>query len=674
MPARPFPILFPGFLCLMVLAGPSRGQDGPEREGDRRRRTIGKVVLRGGKAWEGARIAFVSWPYRLAPGIGTADRLEVRADRRGRFRTRLLSGRRYMAWAREEVSPGLFRVSEILDDVVAGIPLKFTEKRARIRVRRFRLEGRKVWKDYEPLGVEVLYGNERIPDRLPLALLEGDEVVVPPLPGTVVLQVLGKEGMPILSRRVDTRARGGSGTEDEVPRGGMEKEESPEALPLGRPVEVRIGVLKGKGGGNRKPSKMDGEAIAGARIELCVKTFAGSSGLPRLYPSGKTDEEGVARCRIPSTLSPIPLRVTAPGFSETYASFSLSLGEEERVGEGEEPDFIVTLKPGFVVKGRVLMGQGRGLAGLPLLVWASRPTGWSSWAHRRGPSFHLTTDAKGDFVLPSQDPRCTLFLAALLPDGILRTLEGDGPPLSPVAWLHFRTESKGGNLELGDLDLRKLSILRVRAVHSDGSPVVRPLFGFGETQVHPNGLIGVYNPAVFLGDGRGRLGFLCGESEGMILGARAEDGGYAQVALGKDAGEELPSRDGAKERALFLEMKKTLLVAGRVLDPRGKPLPEARVNVYFNFTGNGGEWRLYSFLGNQGGNIVRTDRNGRFRVGVPANVMVNLSASLQAGGRWFYSGATQIRAGEEEDPEPIELEIPLPKDSEVPGREDGKHK
>ena len=93
----------------------------------------GVVRLPGGDVAAGATVTLhrlqTGWPEWRRAG----NPVPAITDERGRFRAKLLPGRRYSAWASASTGPDKLRVTSIVEGVAAGRPLKLVAATGRIR-------------------------------------------------------------------------------------------------------------------------------------------------------------------------------------------------------------------------------------------------------------------------------------------------------------------------------------------------------------------------------------------------------------------------------------------------------------------------------------------------------------------------------------------------------------
>ena len=88
-----------------------------------RRSVAGSVTDCAGQPWAGATVTLIARAIPDYPHAGRADEIRVVADADGKFRVRVLTFRRYSAWAHERLKGGSHRLSDVVQDVCHGLPI-----------------------------------------------------------------------------------------------------------------------------------------------------------------------------------------------------------------------------------------------------------------------------------------------------------------------------------------------------------------------------------------------------------------------------------------------------------------------------------------------------------------------------------------------------------------------
>ncbi len=185
-----------GFLLTAFLPCQAQEADLP------RGKALGEVRNKDGKPWVGAKVCLVSWPVPDNFRIGRPDRVETRADERGRFRARILEGRSYTVWAQgEQGAGGTLRLSNVQTDVVPQVPVLLEEQEQAARGSGIRITGLEEWAEYKPLRLRLVDANG--PRELALEIGEDGRCRLPPRIGGSTLEVLatGPHGILLVQKK-----------------------------------------------------------------------------------------------------------------------------------------------------------------------------------------------------------------------------------------------------------------------------------------------------------------------------------------------------------------------------------------------------------------------------------------------------------------------------------------
>ena len=206
-----------GFLLAILFAiasVPSPGQD-PAVRG----RAFGLVRDRAGEPWPSAQVTLLSRPIPRNEWVGSADRIDVVTDERGRFRAEILPNRPYSAWAVQSVQGNgdTYRHSNLVENVFPNVPVILGEAGDPRPRKRLRVRGREAWKDSAPLRIQVVgtAANALIEH---LDLDQAGEALLPPMAGAVcTAEVYTDSGQLLWEQQVSLAQSGDAPLELSLP-------------------------------------------------------------------------------------------------------------------------------------------------------------------------------------------------------------------------------------------------------------------------------------------------------------------------------------------------------------------------------------------------------------------------------------------------------------------------
>lgn len=594
-------------ICIPAVVGGAAGvraQDGRPRA-----KAFGIVRTADGRPWPGAMVHLFSRCVPSIEGAGGVDEIVVRSDGRGRFRAHVLTGRPYTTWARGVPRKGRYRVTGVVENVFPSVPVILREV-GLAPVLRVAVHGLDAWRDHGPLRCRLVAETGNVLVR-ELALDAHGTGVAPPMPlEKVWLEVLGRDGFPVARRRIALAGKPGSTVSVSVPR--------PVSIGF---VARDIATEKGLGG-----------------VELCRRMGG------RLLGLGRTEQDGYARITVPAdVLTPAGVRTLIVRRSG-YGPGGVRRGpERKRSGawppiRGRAPiDLYTHLAAGKDTKARFLLGPERPAAGLPILV-----AGWGTHFETSNRRFSCTyrdvlhTDEQGRVTIPGAFSGYPAVVHAVLTERHLAAL--------PRAWrarlhpvVHHVILPDGSGRER-TVDLLELCPVDLAVTAADGAPAAHAvvtvlLAGTGHPGLLPDDLRDV------IADRAGRVRLLLPPGDERTLSIRYRDSWtVGRLAVRRVAGDERPAQ-------LRVRLREPRLVAGRVVDARGRALAGVDLRIYPYYLGNlsfpedeatpqdlAGKGRnaavlgalrdprwFYAFAARVGLNVrVRTDAEGRFRFIVPA--------------------------------------------------------
>ncbi|GEM_PF-5927145 len=433
---------------------------------------------------------------------------------------------------------------------------------------------------------------------------------------------------------------------------------------------VRLKIRKSKnGGGGSDPAK-------GVRLRvLPPDKLLGLFDWKQSAPLTTTDEDGLGLLTLPippGKTGRVSRSWKMVAESEGYCFIfpniyrSVEYPKEPGVKRAKDLGTPLTLnlfsRKGFSIKGRLLKADGKPLAHHPLLLYTSRPSSANGWSHGRDPLYVGETGEDGSFHLGHLDPRSTQVLAVVLDEEDRAALAEETPWLDPRAVIFFREDSKQKDelVDLKEFRLDRLHRLDLKVLFLDNSPAAFSRVLIAESQMHPNGLIGMYYPIEGFSDRKGRFAILlsdCVATVGVV-------GPDKRSAVKRVTFKGKPSQ---RIQETF-SLGPGRLLRGTVSDANGKPFPNA--TIYLNLYSSGRnrlEWIFSTYRQN---NSVKSDAKGRFEVRVPAGGRIYISARFRIGTRWYYSRGLQMQVEDDLDPDPLDLQIPV----EVPKPDPQKKK
>ncbi|MEM1177043.1 MAG: carboxypeptidase regulatory-like domain-containing protein, partial [Acidobacteriota bacterium] len=305
----------------------------------------------------------------------------------------------------------------------------------------------------------------------------------------------------------------------------------------------------------------DGEVVEGATVQIRSLRKRGSrvGSLPEWAKEGVTsDAEGRFRLTAPVGVS-LELTATAPGYGPGYGTLSAPA-----ITDGRGVDLRLKWERSAV--GEVVDPQGEAVAEATVLLM--RPVGGEDGS----PPLHTKTDVDGRFELEG------------LGTGDYRVeVSADGFP--PLAIRSLEVAEEDARIDLGRLELKAGTSLAGRVTSTDGQPLSGVTVTAVSSRRHwTSGAVFQEARASSDADGRFELRGLVPEQPYEIRGRlRGWDGEQRVTAAPEDGPVEL-------------RLERRMRVRGRVIDPKGNPIFEARV----------------SFNRGHGGHGVVTDRDGYF--------------------------------------------------------------
>jgi len=427
-----------------------------------RSRLIGRCVLPDGKAWTNCEVHFLSRPDPDRVDFGKADEVQVRPSAKGRFHVELLAGRDYMAWAQGVDEEGRAWISQPVDRIQGGEPIKFRRLAKTSQVRWLELDGLDAWKAQGPFRFYLRFGPQSA--EWPLeAPDERARLLIPPLPWKKAIVVArSAKGQPLFAyayRPVNSP--------DQVKIWKLDK---PKALRLrirsgknpvaGAKVSMRVFSETGYGG---KP-------LAGSRAFSIV----GRPGLELWAELGQSDKKG--ECELlahnePGGRKSVLLRIQAEGKADHVHEIPIF----PVPGKVQDP-ITIQLAEGIPVRGRILSSDGKPLVGLPFLVQrkANHKTGRGGTRQTVIRPRVLRTDGQGRFSFSFLKVKTLFRIVVPLDEGLWKKLAPAWPGLrlpSGQILLHQGRVGQEKLLDLGDQRLDKLVAvdLRERGARRDRS-------------------------------------------------------------------------------------------------------------------------------------------------------------------------------------------------------------
>jgi hypothetical protein len=514
-------------LCTAALA------QEPLREG-----SIGEVRGADKKPFAGATVHLL---HRAHPGVldpAYEDHVVATADERGQFKVQLLVGMPYVVWAVGPVVDGTYRCTEVLSDVVPGVPIVLHEGELHY-LRKLALQVDASWPRPLSFVARGVVGENTLLQEVSVVDHKAELPVWPV--GTCWIRAID-DGACVYYQSVQmtsTALRNSLKLPEEELRQTLTDTLRID-VPLRRDFAVRF---------------VDDHNKAVANIDVITE----SRPIPILPRErlGTTDKDGVLHTATagPEDLAKAAAEVLTDGFAETWV-------RDVFKPAGEEPKSIV-LSPGISPRGRLLLGDGMVAARTPLLLHAAIRSDESTLNPLRERVLQTADD--GALVLPGRVPGFAFHLTALLTPAQRATLSPgkSAPPLWPRAIL--RLEQDGESDPLGDLRLDQLAAVDIQVLADDHSPP-------GAVQLtalavpKKNGFNWPNRPERMVTDRHGRLRFLLPRDSEIVV--------VAMTPRGAAMANTTPAR-----RRLDLTLDPRHAVTLRLVDNEGKPLARAYVEV-----------------------------------------------------------------------------------------------
>lgn len=419
----------------------------------------GAVLRSDGSAWSEAAVVLNSSSWRLPPSSPFVHQVDTSADREGTFRSDIVLGRRYSAWAVSKVEDGRYTVTDVVEGASVGMSLQLQEDKNVQRVVAVEVLGLDAWGKEGPFSFEVeCFINDRFVVNCKLD--DAGRALIPPMPDEARFLVRSAAGAVIASGMIPLgrKERRRSAEGEAGPRsaatalGGTSFATVSEELTrvtVSPPVLLRFDVR-----GPRGP-------VRGARLfwfersdrrVLAETNKKGQAELP--VPSDWSD-------RGPQVLRHVELWVEAP----ECAAVKWFVDDLDVLDEDGNPRVhSITLLKGHSISGRLSLSGRNPAASAPILVHTGTPPrGPAGPGDFRGnentasAAFDGTprifwTDAKGNFEVVGMAPNIAWQLSTLLgPEAsFLGTSEF---PLAPAVLLASGEDSTKKKLKLGSLTL-----------------------------------------------------------------------------------------------------------------------------------------------------------------------------------------------------------------------------
>lgn len=488
----------------------------------------------------GADVTLLARPMPGRPDIGTRDQLQVRTGKDGLFRTQLLHGRSYSAWATFRDTAGGEQRTEVLEGVFPGPPRELIAAPAQI-VRELVLTGAKAWQARAPFTVTAFTGSDNVLD-IPLQLDAQLAARLPTLPGELCsIEVRGADGFLIgLANYLELAAP---------------DHQSKLEIPLPPPTPYRVVVQDELG----KP-------IAGA----IVRHDFGHHSRDLSTVMGITDNHGELRMLIPA-INPMygdgkhscRLLVEAPGRQRTLKWINLN-------DDKTKSEYRMTLRPGITLKGRVLNKHGKPASGITVL-----PDCYAIGADHAStgvgvPLQAAPLDGNGQFTFGSlHDKYDFRLLACIEPTAAMAAgmrLHQD-IAVAPVIWLAVGAPPFAKPHDLGDIRLDQVQVAQIQVQTDSGVPVPGAHLTATTSDLY-------VSPLDYTCDRIGRLQMPLPKGE-IHIGAWSKNNGVARVVVRSSAAEEDRVID-----PLVLKLSATRTVHGVVVGPDDQPIAGAVVHQW----------------------------------------------------------------------------------------------
>lgn len=538
-----------------------------------RGRYAGWVADDNGKRVLGANVTLISRPLPSRPDIGTTDELHVRTEADGMFRTKLLHGRSYSAWAVWRDQDNVQRRTEVLEGVFPGPPRAIQEADLQT-VHTVRIQGADKWQAQAPLQLTAITPSENIA-VIPLQLDANLVAKLPTVPGAHCnFEVRGKDGL-ILSMLTSSAM--------------SQKGKSELTIELSGPRELRIVVVDEKG----KP-------IA----DVTVRHAFGYHPRDLMTVVGKTDKDGVVQAVLPS------FNAMYVKSNEDLCSFQISAPGRQRMFSWTHLDKVgdelrLTMPSGTDLIGRVIAKDGSAASGMTLLP-DCYAMGADNESNGSGvPPRALPLDQHGSFRFSGLHPRYDYRLLALLEpkSAIAQGMRlQDDIAVAPVMWLATGAPPFQTPHNLDDIRLDQVAIAQIRVTTNTGTPVPGARLTVTTEDLYTS-------PLSYVCDRIGRLQFPL--PVGTIrIGAWVPGGGVATMLVRNPVVAGSPQID-----PLIIKLSATRTVRGVVVDPAGKPVPGIQVNQWDRGSTNDRQLAELTFLARAVSN--KTGPDGTFSLTLP---------------------------------------------------------
>ena len=594
---------------LACLAVPLPAQDAP------RVRTPIQVVDAAGKPWIGAEVRVVSNVFAgIVPDHeGKFDRwtdsASAKTDERGRVVLRLLRGRRYTAWAAAAIDGDRYRVTSAVDGISAGAGGELREAGSYWR-ERVRIVGADAWKQH---GFELRVespGEMTVVTRSTKP--ESNEVTLPMFPTSRTsawTRLFTKDGRLLASRQT-----------------------VPQAVHVARPAHRELRVYPPASLLIRVTSP-DGKPIAGARL-LSV-THNHWSALATTGANGNALVRMPLRSTTRSRRLGLSFILKADGYATAQPRVSVTISpkprDEAKLVEAGRPDVTIVAVAQRVVRGRVLMSDGKPAVGMPIATGTSLPRGASTPGRLLRPLF-TATDADGRFEVRGLGTRSAWRVLAVPSAEQLSEL-GGRKTIAPVVWLGGANAGTE-DVDLGEIRFDQLARVDLQIKNHIGEPARGADVLLAEPGAYNKLDQGIEPPVPLVADRVGRLRLLVHRHGQPAIGAhRAGGTAYA----------ELPRNGKPLEVTLSPTVMVTGQITGATIDYAGSTLTayvQSRNVRAHDWLWGRLPYRWYLPVG----------ADGKFQVPVPADSKIRITVATRqhAGKRWSGSATLQTGLGHPE--------------------------
>lgn len=505
------------------------------QEAGPRGRFAGWVRGDDGQRVVGADVTLLSRPLPQRPDLGVTDELHVRTAADGMFRTELLHGRAYTAWAVWRDGDGHERRTRVLEGVFPGPP-RALEAAPPQTLDSIRIVGSQAWQDRAPLTVTAFTQGENVASS-PLRCDAEMVAEMPTMPG---------DWCSVEVRCADGLLVGFAGS--------LQLTGSPDpvaTIELPPPRKLRVAVVD-----------ENGEPLQGVGIRHAF----GHHHRDLSTEVGRTAAEGVVDLVVPAH-NPM-----YGGDSHKSCAFVIEARGRQRIiawsdlGKIEQ-ELRLTMPTGIELTGRVVAADGSPARGVTLLPDCYAMGSDADTTGSGVPLRALPLDEQGRFTFCSLHPRYDFRLLAMLDPAAASTAGMRVAPdiaLAPVMWLAVGRPPFGSPHDLGDIRLDEIAVAQIEVRTHAGVPVPG-----AHLSVTTNDL---YNsPIDYVCDRVGRLQFPLPKGE-IRIGAWVPGGGVVTTLVRVPVEEGDPAVD-----PLVLKLSPTRTVRGIVVDVDGKPVADAVV-------------------------------------------------------------------------------------------------